>query len=110
MSPHDKPEASHHNPRLSFADCREGSVLVSNRTDRLNAGIDFYLVVIVDRQARRLLVRSVDGTEWWLPWWAFDQRLSQQQAEAMGAKWRVAPQERPHLIGPARHPPKLLPK
>lgn len=104
MCPHDDPENGQHNPKLTFSDCREGTVLVSNKTGRLHGGLDFYLVVLVDRQARRLLVRSVDGSEWWSPWWAFDQAITQQTAEILGARWRVAPQERPRLVGPARHP------
>lgn len=108
MTPHDNPEGTGQNPQLSFADCREGGVLVANRGDLLKSGFDFYLIITLDRQTRRVQVRDVEGTEFWSPWWAFQQHISQQAAEALGARWRVAPQERPGLHGSARHPPKLL--
>ena len=101
MNPHDDPESSSHNPRLHFSDCREGVVLVSSR--RIGS-IDFYLVVIRDEQTKRLCVRTVDGAEFWTPWWAFDAATTQAAAEAAGARWRVPPQVRPGLVGPPRHP------
>ena len=106
MSPHDDPEGRSQNVRLNFSDCHDGGVLIAARGDHLGSGFDFYLVVVVDRQTRRVMVRAVDGTEFWSPWWAFNQCITQQAAEALGARWRVAPQQRPHLVGPSRHPPK----
>lgn len=101
MNPHDDPEASAANPRLTFGEIRDGGVMVAQRKPGF---VDFYLVVNVDKKTRRLHLRTVDGKEFWFPWWAFDQHITQSSAEMLGARWRVAPQERPHLVGPGRHP------
>lgn len=106
VNPHDDPENC--SPGVSFGDCREGAVLLTRRGTPRSTGaqtiIDFYLIVSVNRETRRLRVRSVDGDEFDAWCWSFDSVTTQYTAEAAGARWRIPPQERPGLVGPPMHP------
>lgn len=99
----------HHSAEyVRFGAVREGTVLVARRAvarAQNTPGVDFYFVVVVDKDTKRCLVRTVDGMEFWSPAWAFESLITQGEAEALGARWRIAPQDRPGLVGPARHPP-----
>lgn len=66
--------------------------------------MDFYLIVEVDRERRKVFVRAVDGGEFWSWPWCFEAMVTQGEAEALGARWRLPPQERPGLVGSPRHP------
>ena len=88
--------------KLTFSECQEGVVLLRQPW----AGkIDFYLIIQRDEKRKRVMVRTEGGVEFWAPWANFQSATTQYLAEVAGARWRVAPQERPGLVGPARHPP-----
>jgi hypothetical protein len=78
-----------------------GNVLVRSGA---TSGVEFFLVI--KKENGCLLVRDVNSGEFWAQWRTFAQQITQGEAEALGARWRVAPQERPGLTGPARHAPK----
>ena len=91
--------------QLNFSDCQEGVVLTRQPRE---GKLDFYLIIVRDDRTRRVQVRTEDGVEFWAPWTDFQSAVTQFVAEVAGARWRVAPQERPGLVGPARHPPHPL--
>lgn len=106
MSAHDDPENIYKS--VKFTDLVAGRVCVARHAVRVAQeapGIDFYLVVSVDASKRRALVRTVDGAEFEASCWCFDGVISQRDAEALGAVWRVPPQERPGTAGRAQHAP-----